>query len=198
MKAKQTAVVFIEFQNDFCKPEGAMNSAVKDEVARQNTVANAVRLAEHARQKGCFLVFCPFIYDKKWVEKNGVCGIVSAAGAGNAFQPGKWGAELIEELQPQAGEPVLQGKHALSGFTNTDLDNILRRHGIRNVALTGFLSNVCVEATARSAYDRGYTVRVIRDATAAASRANQEYVEREIFPLLGGAPTVDEFIAELE
>jgi nicotinamidase-related amidase len=66
------------------------------------------------------------------------------------------------------------------------------------VAAFGFLSNVCVESTARSVYDPGYNVRVIRDATAAASQGNQEYVERQIYPLLGGAMTVGEFIAELE
>ena len=198
MKAKQTAIVFIEFQNDFCEKNGVLHKMVKDELARQNTVANAVRLAAQARQKGCLLIFCPFVYDKNWAEEKCICGIIASAGDGGAFQPGDWGAEWIEDFGPVQGEPVLEGKHALSGFTNTRLDEILQQHGIRNVAMAGFLSNVCVEATARSAYDRGYNVRVIRDATAATSRANQEYVEREIYPLLGGAMTVDEFIAELE
>ena len=58
------------------------------------------------------------------------------------------------------------------------------------VAIAGLLSNVCVESTARSAYDLGYRVRVIHDAVAAASRSNQEYVQREIYPLLGGSTTV--------
>lgn len=198
MKAAETAVVLIEFQNDFCKENGALHELVKDELVRQDTVANAVQLAAQAREKGCLLVFCPFIYDAQWVDEKCVCGLISRAGEGRAFQPGGWGVEWIEEMRQAAGEPVLEGKHALSGFTNTQLDEILQRHGIRNVITAGLLSNVCVEATARSAYDRGYNVRVIRNATAASSQANQEYVEREIYPFLGGAMTVDEFIAELE
>ena len=50
---------------------------------------------------------------------------------------------------------------------------ILQDHGIQNVAAAGFLSNVCVEATARSAYDRGYSVCVIKDATAATSHPGE-------------------------
>ena len=198
MKASETAIVFIEFQNDFCKPGGKLFDAVKDELARQDTIANATELAQYARAKGCTVIHCPFVYDKDWAQQHAVCGIIAGAAEAGAFQPGEWGAEFTEELQPQPGETVLSGKHALSGFSNTELDEVLRDKGIKNVVVAGFLSNVCVEATARSAYDRGYTVRVARDATAATSQANQEYVEREIYPLLGGSQTVREFIDSLE
>ena len=198
MKASETAVILIEFQNEFCKAGGKMYDAVKDELARQGTLSNAVRLAQKARAKGCLVVHCPFVYDKPWAEQHAVCGIIAGAAQAGAFQPGEWGAAFIDELQPTGGEPVLDGKHALSGFTNTQLRQILEQRGIRHVAVAGFLTNVCVEATARSAYDLGYHVRVIRDATAATSRTNQEHAEREIFPLLGGAATVDEFVDALE
>ena len=198
MKATETAVVLIEFQNDFCKEKGVLYELVKDELARQNTIANGVRLAEQARAKGCLVIFCPFVYDAKWVDEKCVCGLIGGAAESGALHPGGWGVELIEEMTPAVGEPILKGKHALSGFTNTQLDEILESRGIRNVVTAGLLSNVCVEATSRSAYDRGYNVRVIRDATAASSQSNQEYVEREIYPFLGGAMTVDEFIGELE
>jgi nicotinamidase-related amidase len=198
MKAAETAVILIEFQNEFCKAGGKMFDAVKDELARQGTLSNAVRLAQKARQKGCLVIHCPFVYDKAWAEQHGVCGIIAQAARAGAFQPGQWGAEFIDELQPAEGEPVLSGKHALSGFTNTELRDILERRGIKHVAVAGFLTNVCVEATARSAYDLGYRVQVIRDATATTSQSNQQYVELEILPLLGGSTTVDEFIDWLE
>ena len=86
----------------------------------------------------------------------------------------------------------------MSGFTNTQLHEILKKHEIKNVAVAGFLGNVCVEGTARSAYDLGYRVQVIDNAVATTSRANQEYVEGEIYPLLGGSTTVDQFIEGLE
>lgn len=198
MKASQTAIVFIEFQNDFCKPNGKLFDLVKEELARQGTIDNATRLAAKAREKGCLVIHCPFVYDRPWVEQHHVCGIIANAGANGAFQPGQWGSEIIDELLPRRGEPILSGKHALSGFTDTPLQALLQQHGIKQIAVAGFLTNVCVEATARAAYDLGYQVRVIRDATAATSQTNQEYAEREIFPLLGGALAVDEFIDSLE
>jgi len=198
MQASQTAVVLIEFQNEFCKDGGKLFDAVKDEIARLDTVGHAVELAEKAREKGCLVIHCPFVFDQPWTEEHCVCGIIADAANDGAFRPGDWGTELIEELAPVEGDVVLSGKHALSGFTNTGLHEILEQHDIKNVAIAGFLSNVCVESTARSAYDRGYRVQVIHDAVAATSEANQQYVEREIYPHLGGSTTVAEFVEQLK
>ena len=197
MKASETAVILIEFQNEFCKTDGKLHELVKDEMARLDTVGHAVTLAEKAREKGCLMIHCPFVYDERWVREHGVCGIIGDAAEKGAFRPGQWGTQLIDELTPLEGEEVLSGKHALSGFINTSLHDILTSNGIKNVVIAGFLSNVCVESTARNAYDLGYRVQVIHDAVAAASGANQQYVEQEIYPLLGGSMTTDQFIEVL-
>jgi len=198
MKAQKTAVVLIEFQNEFCKEGGKLHDMVKDEIARQNAVEHAIELAQGAREKGALIVHCGFVFDEQWVDEKCVCGIIAGAKEGGAFRPGEWGTEFIDQLKPQEGDIVLDGKRALSGFTNTGLDDILQRRGIENVITAGFLSNVCVEATSRSAYDRGYKVCVAKDATAATSEENQQYVEREIYPILGEAKTCDEIVNDLE
>jgi nicotinamidase-related amidase len=198
MKAKETAVILIEFQNDFCKEGGKLYDLVKDEISRQGTIQNGAKLANAARGKGCLIVHSPFVFDEEWVENKGVCGIVANVKEGGAFRAGEWGTEIIDEIKPAESDLVLEGKRALSACTNTGLTDILEEHGIKNVACAGLLSNVCVESTARSVYDLGYQVRVVKDATAAGSRQNQEYVENEIYPILGGAMTVDEFIDSLE
>ena len=198
MKASRTAVVLIEFQNEFCKEGGKLYDLVKDEMARLDTVAHAVTLARKARERGCLIIHCPFVYDEAWAREHGVCGIIAGAAETGAFSPGQWGTQLIDELTPVEGDEVLSGKHALSGFTNTSLHEILTSRGIKNVAIAGFISNVCAEGTARSAYDRGYRVQVICDAVAAASQDIQQYVEREIYPHLGGSTTTDQFIEALE
>lgn len=193
MKTAETAVILIEFQNDFCKEGGKLHDLVKGEIARKNTVENAVELTRIARGKGCLVVHCPFVYDPQWTSECAVCGIIAGAGDAGAFLSGRWGSKFIDELQPAEGEPVLQGKCALSAFTNTALDAILQEKGIRNVVLAGFLSNVCVEATAFSAYDLGYRVQIAAEATASASKEIQHYVENELYPLLGGCVTLSEF-----
>lgn len=198
MKASETAVVLIEFQNEFCKPGGKLYEAVKEEMHRQRTVENAVRLAEGARAKGCLILHSPFVFDEGWQSTHCGRGILAKAKEAGAFRPAAWGTALIDELKPAPTDLVLEGKRALSRFTHTRLEEILKEKGIKNVATAGFLTNVCVEATSRLAYDRGFNVILIKDATAATSRANQEYVEREVAPVLGTAMTVDEFLACLE
>ena len=198
MKAKDTAVVLIEFQNEFCSQGGKLNEGVKEEITRQGTIANAVKLADGARKKGALVVHAPFIFNPEYFEKHQMAGIVKAVHDGNAFRSGTWGAEIIAELLPKEGDRVVGGKCSLCGFNNTDLETILKQANIKNVATAGFLTNFCVESTSRTAYDKGYSVTIIKDATAAQSPEEQKYAEEKIFPAIGQAMTVDEFLAQLE
>lgn len=198
MKAKETAVVLIEFQNEFCSEGGKLNDGVKSEIARQGTIANAVKLAEGARRKGALVIYAPFIFNPEYFEKHQMTGIVKAVHDGEAFRGGTWGAEIIGELQPQEGDKVVGGKCALCGFNNTNLEELLKAANIKNVATAGFLTNFCVESTSRTAYDKGYQVTVIKDATAAQSPEEQQYAEEKIFPAIGQVMSVDEFLAGLE
>jgi ureidoacrylate peracid hydrolase len=198
MKAKETAVILIEFQNDFCKEGGKLYDGVKDEIARQGTIANAVKLADVARQKGALVIHTPFVFNEQYFNQHKMQGIVKAVADGNAFREGTWGAEIIDELKPKEGDKVVSGKCTLCGFNNTDLENILKEANMKNVVIGGFLTNFCVESTSRSAYDKGYGVTVIKDATAANSAEDQNYTEEKIFPLLGQTLTVDQFLTQLE
>ncbi len=198
MKAKETAVILIEFQNEFCKEGGILYDGVKDEISRQGTIPNAVKLAEGARKKGAKVIHAPFLFNEKYFRDNVMDGIVKAVADGNAFRENTWGAEIIEELKPEKGDRVVTGKCTLCGFNNTDLEKIVKDDNVKNVAVSGFLTNFCVESTARTAYDKGYNVTLIKDATGANSPEEQQYVEEKIFPLLGKTMTADEFIDQLE
>jgi len=198
MKAKETAVILIEFQNDFCKEGGKLYDGVKGEISRQGTIPNAVKLAEGAREKGAMILHTPFVFNEKYFEDHSMVGIVQAVADGNALRKGTWGAEIIEELKPREGDQVVTGKCTLCGFNNTDLENMIKEANIKNVVIGGFLTNFCVESTARTAYDKGYSVTVIKDATAANSSEEQNYVEEKIVPLLGQTLSVDQFLSQLE
>ncbi|MBI4775565.1 MAG: cysteine hydrolase [Deltaproteobacteria bacterium] len=198
MKAKETAVVLIEFQNEFCKQGGKLYDGVKGEIARQGTISNAVKLAEGARNKGAMVVHAPFLFNEQYFGDHKMVGIVKAVADGNAFREGTWGAEIIDELKPGKKDRVVTGKCTLCGFNNTDLEKTIKDARIKNVVIGGFLTNFCVESTARTAYDKGYSVTVIKNATAATSPEEQNYVEQKILPLLGQTLTVDEFLAQLE
>ncbi|UCE05136.1 MAG: cysteine hydrolase, partial [bacterium] len=109
-----------------------------------------------------------------------------------------WGSEIIDELKPQEGDKVVSGKCTLCGFNNTDLENLLKEGNIKNVVIGGFLTNFCVESTARTAYDKGYGVTIMKDATGANSEEEQNHAEAKIFPLLGQTLSVDQFLDQLE
>jgi nicotinamidase-related amidase len=95
-------------------------------------------------------------------------------------------------MQPLEDEIVLVGKRGLSGFSNTNLQALLEANGIRNLFVCGFLTNLCVQTTAISAYDNGYRTRIIADACASGSPQIQQYVEETICPVLGGLVKSDD------
>ena len=198
MKAKETAVVLIEFQNELCKEGGKLHDGVKGEIDRQNTIPNAVKLSEGARKKGALVIHSPFVFNEKYFKDHQMLGIVKAVADGDAFREGTWGAEIIDELKPQEGDKVVGGKCTLCGFNKTNLDELLNEGNIKNVVIGGFLTNFCVESTARTAYDRGYGVTIMKDATAATSEEEQNHAEAKIFPLLGQTLSVDQFLEQLE
>jgi nicotinamidase-related amidase len=72
-------------------------------------------------------------------------------------------ADVIEELTPAPGEPVVD-KHGYGSFHGTDLDARLRALGVRSLAVTGTVTQICVEETAREAFHHGYATTIVADA----------------------------------
>ncbi|MBQ4203579.1 MAG: cysteine hydrolase [Thermoguttaceae bacterium] len=197
-KAENTALLLIEFQNDFCTEGGKLHALVRDEIARNRTLENAAKLLDGARAKGVRVIHIPFVLDREWSLSNGLEGLLRGVCDGDVFSPGSWGGAIVDALSPIDGETVLVGKRALNGFEHTNLAEILAEFQIENVGVAGFLTNVCAQATAWGAYDRGYRTRLIPSACGAASESIQRFVETEICPIFGGAPTVDEFLGDVE
>ena len=198
MKANETAVLLIEFQNDFCHPEGKLYDLIKGELERLNTVANARALLAGARRTGCKVIHSPFTLDREWTKARQIQGLLRGVCDGDVFAPGSWGHEIVPELAPAEGEIVLEGKRSLSAFNHTNLAEILRFAGIRNLAVAGQLTNVCAQASAWSAYDLGFNVLMIPEACASASREIHEFVVSQVAPIFGAPVTVESFLASLE
>ena len=79
-------------------------------------------------------------------------------------------AEIVPALAPRGGEPVLQ-KTTYDAFLGTGLEELLRGRGVSQVVVSGVLTHMCVETTARAAFCRGFEVYVPIDATASSSEA---------------------------
>lgn len=198
MNPKETVVVLIEFQNEFASPSGGLYEAVKEVLEKNQTIPNTVDLVAKARAKGVQLIYVPIAFSKDYREMQPVpFGILKGVKDGKLFIKGSKAAEIIDELKPQAGDLVLEGKRGLCGFASTNLDFTLRQHGFKNVALAGFLTNVCVESSMRSAYDLGYNVITLTDCTATTSLEIQEFTVKTNYPIYSHPMTHHEFLAQL-
>src|SRR5262249_25655530 len=88
------------------------------------------------------------------------------------FEYGTWGGEIRADFAPAPGDVVGLEHWCSSGFTGTDLDLQLRKHGIERLIVIGLIASTCVESTVRHAAELGYEITMVRDATA--SRSEEE------------------------
>jgi nicotinamidase-related amidase len=196
---KRTAVVLIEYQNDFTSEGGALHGAVRDVMERTGMMENTRRLVEAARAAGATVVHAPIEYVPGYRELAlHPYGILKGVVDAGAFVKGEWGAAIVDALAPQEGDVVIEGKRGLDSFATTNLDFILRARGITTIALGGFLTNCCVESTMRSGYEKGYHVVTLSDCVAAASSEEHENAIRFDYPMFSEVMTSRDFAAQLE
>jgi len=104
--------------------------------------------------------------------------------------------QILEELKPQRGELVIS-KSTRSAFTGTGLDQKMRMAGITTIAMVGVATEVCVSSSARGAWDLGYNVILMNDATGAFTKEDQIYTMRNWAAFFGKVMDTDELIAAL-
>jgi nicotinamidase-related amidase len=93
--------------------------------------------------------------------------IGSAGPMGRLLIRGEYGHDIIDELKPIFGEPVVD-KPGYGAFHQTDLAQILEGRGIKRLYICGVTTEVCVHSTLREAIDRGYECVLVGDACASA------------------------------
>eukprot|EP01035_Chromulina_nebulosa_P027386 gene27386-36021_t len=165
-----TAIVLIEYQNEFCAPEGKLYGAVEPVIKNSNMLANSVALVQEARKKGCKIIHVPISFSPDFQElSTSSYGILANVKAGSCFVDKSWGADFVDSMKPQPEDIIIKGKLGLCGFESTNLDFVLRQLKVDTIALGGLLTNCCVESTMRAAYEKGYKVVTLVDCTASTS-----------------------------
>jgi ureidoacrylate peracid hydrolase len=190
-----TAVVLIEYQNDFTTEGGALHAAVAEVMDKTDMLANTQRVVEKARAAGATVMHAPITFAEGYNEiSSHPYGILKGVVDGNAFVKDTWGAAIADELAPEAGDILIEGKRGLDTFASTNLDFILRSKGITTIVLGGFLTNCCVESTMRSGYENGYQVVTLSDCVAATSMEEHDNALRYDYPMFSQPMTSTEFI----
>ena len=198
MDPKTTAVVLIEYQNDFTSDGGTLHGAVKPVMESTNMLANTVETVRKARALGATIVHAPITFTDDYHELSPQpYGILKGVVDSKSFRKGSWGAEIVDVLKPQPQDIVIEGKRGLDGFASTNLDFILRSRGITDIAIGGFLTNCCVESTMRTGYEKGYNVVTLKDCTATLSEEEQRMAVEKNYPMFSRPLSHGEFLAEL-
>ncbi|MGH9127766.1 MAG: cysteine hydrolase [Acidimicrobiales bacterium] len=198
MDPATTAIVLIEYQNDFTSEGGVLHGAVAEVMDSTGMLAHTRRVIDAARAAGVTVMHAPITFAPGYNELSShPYGILKGVVDGNAFVKGSWGAAIVEDLAPAADDIVIEGKRGLDTFASTNLDFILRSKGITTIVLGGFLTNCCVESTMRSGYEHGYNVITLSDCMAATSAAEHDNALRYDFPMFSKPVSADELIAAL-
>ena len=195
---KHTAVVLIEFQNDFTSEGGALHDAVSGVMEQTGMLDNTRTLVEAARAAGATIVHAPITFAPGYGElADHPYGILKGVVDSTAFVKGEWGAEIVDTLSPQEGDVVVEGKRGLDTFATTNLDFILRARGITTIALGGFLTNCCVESTMRTGYEKGYEVITLSDCVAATSAEEHDNAISFDYPMFSNVMSSEALAEEL-
>ncbi|HYQ16512.1 MAG TPA: isochorismatase family cysteine hydrolase, partial [Polyangiaceae bacterium] len=170
---KKTAVVMIDMQRDFLEPGGFGETLGNDVSLLKRAVGPCKALLDMARSKGILVIHTreghrPDLSDapKAKVERGAPSMRIGAPGPmGRILVRGEPGHDIIPELYPIAGEPIID-KPGKGAFYATDLGSILQHRGIETLIVCGVTTEVCVHTTVREANDRGYKCIVPGDCCA--------------------------------
>ena len=193
-----TALVLIEYQNEFTSDGGVLHDAVAEVMDSTGMLSNTVTLVDKARAAGVTIMHAPITFAPGYGElTRHPYGILKGVVDGNAFVKGTWGAAIVDDLTPTEGDILIEGKRGLDTVASTNIEFILRSKGIETIILAGFLTNCCVESTMRSGYENGYRVITLTDCTAATSPAEHENAISFDYPMFSLPVESSEVLAAL-
>lgn len=193
-----TAILLIGFQNDYFHPEGILRGALEDPAHTAAVLHRTITLLRKLQAGPTLFVATPIIFTPDYRELTEPVGILKLVKETGAFKQGTLGAGTHRDLAA-LGDRVLEipGKRGLNAFAETHLHETLRARGIRDVVLTGAVTSVCIDSTARSAHERGYRVTILSDCTCGRTRVEEDFYCQQVFPLYAAVQTSGDLVKEL-
>jgi len=170
LRPENTALVIIDMQTDFCGVGGYVDKMGYDLSLTRAPIEPIKKLMARMRALGYHIIHTreghrPDLADLPPVKKirgRSATSIGDAGPMGRILVRGEAGHDIIPELYPEPGEPVID-KPGKGAFHATDLHAILQHQNVKQLVVTGVTTEVCVNTTVREANDRGYDCLVLED-----------------------------------
>ena len=195
----RTALIVVDMQNGFMLP-GVAFAEIK---TAPEIVPNINRLAAATRAAGGMVVWIITTYtkeaDKEWSTYYRLSTRERGATRSAALTKGAKGHEIWAGLEVKPGDPIVEKKR-FSAFIqgSSDLDKVLRGRGIDTLFITGTVTGVCCESTARDAMMLNYQTIMVTDGNAAYSDAEHNAALTAFYASFGDIRATDELIALLQ
>ncbi|MDQ6999476.1 MAG: isochorismatase family cysteine hydrolase [Mariprofundus sp.] len=182
MNPENTALILIGYQNDYFEADGILHGVIESDA--KAVLANTLEMLNALADSKLTIISTPILFTDDYQELDQPVGILKTIKDVGAFKRSSYGGETIAELK-SFGDRIIEvpGKRGLNAFARTELENVLRKHGIQHVVLAGVVTSICIDSTGRSAHERGFSVYVLRDATCGRTDMEQDFYCENIFPL---------------
>ncbi|WP_127536966.1 cysteine hydrolase family protein [Paenibacillus illinoisensis] len=181
LEGKNTALIVVDVQNDYCHPDGAISKSGIDVSSVKQMMPHMHFLLEAARKSSIPVIFLQTNHEdatdsEVWLSR-------FPDGVNPICRTGSWGADFYE-VSPQANDIIVK-KHRYSGFVHTRLESVLQTLKIETLIMTGVSTNLCVESTAREGFMLDYHIVLIQDACAAFSQAEHDMTLKTVDTYFG-------------
>jgi ureidoacrylate peracid hydrolase len=159
---KHTAILVIDIQNDYCSKNGKIATVRKIDVSPvQDIVSPLVNLIKVARSKNVPIIFTRMIEDHRYMKENAKIKFQASLKPLDLCSPDSKGFEYYK-VRPEKNDFEII-KKSYDAFSNPELSKILKKIKVKNLIITGAYTAVCVDATLRAAYTKGYNIIVPQD-----------------------------------
>lgn len=199
LRTDNTAVVLVGFQNDYFGPEGILRGVIEESFRLGDVVGRTRGMLDRLVETPTLLIETPILFTEDFREMpESPTGILKAVKDHRAFVRGTEGAETVEAIASLGGRVrSVPGKHGINAFSNTALEEVLHGAGVEHLVLAGAVTSICIDSTARSAYERGFGVVVLEDCTSARTVTEHQFYCEHIFPLYARVLSSEALLREL-